>query len=627
MRPTQALELHGTGHLHLSDFETHEIKTYPNVWFTGHPGVEKPEPRMRRDVPAESDQPIASSSQSSDDDVVFVDHKRHYIGCTPGDHLAYRFEINRMIGKGTFSKVLECLDWKASGQTVAVKVIRNAARFKNPTKNEIKILNLLGGKRNIIPLTETFTFRGHACLVFPKVQLSLREWLTGLNRKEEDALGVLDTSGPVLPKNNTLPKNNNLVGASLGFTKRVAVQMLQSLIFLKENNVGHCDVKLENVLLKSENSTEVVLCDFGSARVFRENNLDQTKKQNENDPYIQSRHYRAPEILLGVAFGCEIDAWSLGCVLSELFTGVPAFPGVDEGDQIGRITEVLGPVPEQLLRESSIEKIKMVEESQATTSRSPSTRSIKAILEQCPDVDFIDFIGKLWTWQKNDRLDVSRASLHPWIGGGVGFVANTIELSENSIHKLSSPNGTSLVPGVAYFSQSATLDRKRPKNVLDPAEIAKRDEFFKSLVEVNDKTKNVDSIQAIEKELAKSLKKTVSFSKATQNNQVKKELRKTQSARRVGDSDGDDDVDAPDSNVILPVVALLQLHPGMTEEVAKRVLDIKMLQAVYAAPTGPPRPPPSPSAKQYSGINPEFNAITKFKGVVHGVMMANMKKG
>ena len=56
MRPTQALELHGTGHLHLSDFETHEIKTYPNVWFTGHPGVEKPEPRMRRDVPAESDQ-------------------------------------------------------------------------------------------------------------------------------------------------------------------------------------------------------------------------------------------------------------------------------------------------------------------------------------------------------------------------------------------------------------------------------------------------------------------------------------------------------------------------------------------------------------------------------------------
>ena len=43
--------------------------------------------------------------------------------------------------------------------------------------------------------------------------------------------------------------------------------------------------------------------------------------------YIQSRFYRSPEVMLGLAYGTAIDMWSLACILAELYTGYPLFPG------------------------------------------------------------------------------------------------------------------------------------------------------------------------------------------------------------------------------------------------------------------------------------------------------------
>lgn len=43
--------------------------------------------------------------------------------------------------------------------------------------------------------------------------------------------------------------------------------------------------------------------------------------------YIQSRFYRAPEVILGIKYTSAIDIWSLGCILAEFWTGYPIFPG------------------------------------------------------------------------------------------------------------------------------------------------------------------------------------------------------------------------------------------------------------------------------------------------------------
>jgi len=64
--------------------------------------------------------------------------------------------------------------------------------------------------------------------------------------------------------------------------------------------------------------------------------------------YIQSRFYRAPEVIFGARYGVAIDMWSLGCILSELLTGRPLFAGEDEADQIACIIEIFGIPPSRV---------------------------------------------------------------------------------------------------------------------------------------------------------------------------------------------------------------------------------------------------------------------------------------
>jgi dual specificity tyrosine-phosphorylation-regulated kinase 2/3/4 len=68
--------------------------------------------------------------------------------------------------------------------------------------------------------------------------------------------------------------------------------------------------------------------------------------------YIQSRFYRAPEVILGGRYGMPIDMWSLGCILAELLTGYPLLPGEDEGDQLACVIELIGMPPKSVLEQS-----------------------------------------------------------------------------------------------------------------------------------------------------------------------------------------------------------------------------------------------------------------------------------
>lgn len=73
--------------------------------------------------------------------------------------------------------------------------------------------------------------------------------------------------------------------------------------------------------------------------------------------YIQSRFYRAPEVIMGMSYGLPIDMWSLGCILAELYTGMPIFPGESEQEQLACIMEVLGAPDNYLVERSSRRKL------------------------------------------------------------------------------------------------------------------------------------------------------------------------------------------------------------------------------------------------------------------------------
>ena len=133
---------------------------------------------------------------------------------------------------------------------------------------------------------------------------------------------------------------------------------MYALKFLRENEVIHCDLKPENILITGatfetifnrEKDGFVKICDFGSAKV-----LDSSMTPL-NTPYIVSRYYRAPELIIGASdYSNKIDMWAIGCIFAELMTLRPLFPGKTEGSQLIEQIAVLGlPTKEELYSLSS----------------------------------------------------------------------------------------------------------------------------------------------------------------------------------------------------------------------------------------------------------------------------------
>ena len=123
--------------------------------------------------------------------------------------------------------------------------------------------------------------------------------------------------------------------------KYLGLQILQALISMKQSQIIHCDLKPENIMIKNLKNFTLKIIDFGSS-CFENNNT--------NSFYIQSRYYRAPEILLGLQYSYPIDMWSFGCIIFELYTGFPLFNSMNQKDHMQCIMDVLGVPPNQLIK-------------------------------------------------------------------------------------------------------------------------------------------------------------------------------------------------------------------------------------------------------------------------------------
>ncbi|KAF9904436.1 serine/threonine protein kinase, CMGC, dual-specificity, partial [Linnemannia zychae] len=303
------------------------------------------------------------------------------------DHISYRYEVLDMLGKGSFGQVAKCYDHK-TGEYVAIKIIRNKKRFHCQAVVEVKILNSLNkwdpeDKHNLIRMTDNFYFRNHLCIASELLSINLYEFI----------------------------KSNSFQGFSLGLIKRFCTQLLQTLDLLNKHNVVHCDLKPENVLLKHPTKSSIKVIDFGSSCL--ENEKVYT--------YIQSRFYRSPEVILGMSYNMAIDMWSLGCILAELYTGCPLFPGENEQEQLTCIMEIQGVPDRYLVEKSSRKKVffdsngnpKLVVNSKGK-KRKPGTKTLGQVLK-CADVLFLDFISKCLIWDPEKRMKPREGLQHEWI--------------------------------------------------------------------------------------------------------------------------------------------------------------------------------------------------------------------
>ncbi|XP_076650696.1 minibrain [Halictus rubicundus] len=234
-----------------------------------------------------------------------------------GEKFLDRYEIDSLIGKGSFGQVVKAFDHEEQTQ-VAIKIIKNKKPFLNQAQIEVRLLEMMNradteNKYYIVKLKRHFMWRNHLCLVFELLSYNLYDLL----------------------------RNTNFRGVSLNLTRKFAQQLCTALLFLStpELNIIHCDLKPENILLCNPKRSAIKIVDFGSSC-----QLGQRIYQ-----YIQSRFYRSPEVLLGIPYDLAIDMWSLGCILVEMHTGEPLFSGANEVDQMNKIVEVLGMPPKHIL--------------------------------------------------------------------------------------------------------------------------------------------------------------------------------------------------------------------------------------------------------------------------------------
>lgn len=237
----------------------------------------------------------------------------------------------------------------------------------------------------MVNFTQSFYFRGHLCISTELLDMNLYEFI----------------------------KANSFRGFSLRLIRRFTKQMLSSLILLQQKKVIHCDLKPENILIRHPMHTEIKVIDFGSSCFESEKVYT----------YIQSRFYRSPEVILGMNYGLPIDMWSLGCILAELFTGVPIFPGENEQEQLACIMEVFGPPEKHLIEKSTRKKLffDSMGKPRLTVSskgrrRRPSSKTLQQAIK-CEDEAFIDFLARCLRWDPDRRLKPDEAIHHEFITG------------------------------------------------------------------------------------------------------------------------------------------------------------------------------------------------------------------
>ncbi|CAN4121871.1 unnamed protein product [Withania somnifera] len=325
-----------------------------------------------------------------------------------GEILDGRYEIVAAHGKGVFSTVVRAKDLKArpgDPEEVAIKIIRNNETMYKAGMEELVILKKLVGadpedKRHCVRFISSFKYRNHLCLVFESLHMNLREVLKKFGRN---------------------------IGLKLTAVRTYAKQLFIALKHLKNCGVLHCDIKPDNMLV-NEAKNVLKLCDFGNAMFAG---------KNEITPYLVSRFYRAPEIILGLSYDHPMDIWSVGCCLFELYAGKVLFPGPTNNDMLRLHMELKGSFPKKMLRKGAFTDQHFDQDLNfLATEEDPVTKkAIRKLIVNIKPKDissiilgssgedpkmlahFKDLMERIFVLDPEKRMTVSQALSHPFITG------------------------------------------------------------------------------------------------------------------------------------------------------------------------------------------------------------------
>jgi serine/threonine protein kinase len=318
--------------------------------------------------------------------------------------IAGRYVVIQYLGSGTFCHTVQCEDLQGRGANrfVCVKVSKNTKDILDQNLWEVKLLKLLARRvsdeeKELLPtLLNVFYYRETLFIVYEL----LRDNLYHIYKYIEECK---------LPKYFTADR-----------LREVSRQCLQTLCVLHSHDVIHCDLKPENILISSLTSCQVKVIDYGNAYLHHDQRCS----------YVQSRAYRAPEVVLGHPYTPKVDLWSLGCILMELLTDRLLFDNRSVQSLLASHIALLGAMPQRLLSEGQLSDHYFPDDAADGSPQTligkhegricrlrPTVTSLAALCERhgCTDPDFPDFIRALLALDPYQRVTAEEALRHPFI--------------------------------------------------------------------------------------------------------------------------------------------------------------------------------------------------------------------
>lgn len=344
------------------------------------------------------------------------DEERHY-KIHLGESLIPRYKILDEMGEGTFGRVVECWD-RHLKKRVAVKIVRAIEKYRDAAKLEIEVLDTLQKHdpyydQPLIQMTSWFDFRGHICMVFEKHGLSLYDFM----------------------------ERNTFRPFSVEQVREIGYQLLHSITFLHSLKLIHTDLKPENILfvdssydyinppqkpgsdfspapLRVPRDTSIKLIDFGSA----------TFNHRYHTTVVSTRHYRAPEVILGMGWTYPCDMWSVACILLQLYTGDAVFQTRENREHLAMMEKVLGKFPEHFIEKADRHSQKYfrngqvvfpeddVTESHEREKKMTYVKNMRKLEEYIApeDEQFLDLLQQLFVYDPHKRPKARHALKHPF---------------------------------------------------------------------------------------------------------------------------------------------------------------------------------------------------------------------